>query len=520
MKRLTAILAFLALAFAPKLSALTISIYHTSDVHGWYSSRTASWDKDNSTRSIGGFAALSELVKQDTNPHILLDSGDTFQGTPEGNLTKGMATVRLMNQLGYSAALAGNHDFDYSEDNLRVLVSSSVFPWLGANVYVKATGKEPAYLKPYRIIPIAGKKIAVIGIAGGHTTTSTLPTLVKHLEFRSETAEAAYWTREVKRLYNPDAIVIMAHIGFGGNIGQKADISTWTFTTGDTGYGTLSIARAAKGASVVIGGHNHVGLMKGYPDVESGILIAESYWGLTDVTKIVLNFNDATGKYLGAEATLIPLWTDLTGEDPEVLKTIQNFSASVDKEMGVVLGESLTDLSTGGPGLDSPIGNWVTDAMRRQAGTDLAFQNSAGIRAGMKKGLVRMRDLYQIMPFENTLVKLRMTGKQVRKLIEDNLRGTHSRMQLSGLLVKYSVAQDGKLSGVILEKDGKAIRPEAEFTVVTNNYLAGGGTGGAAFKEGAGLTDTLLPVRDLLIKDIRENFPVTLPSSGRFVKFD
>jgi 2',3'-cyclic-nucleotide 2'-phosphodiesterase/3'-nucleotidase len=520
MKRLYIILAFLTLAFTPDLSALTISIYHTSDAHGWYSSRTASWDKENSTRSIGGFAALSSLVRQDMNPHILLDSGDTFQGTPEGNLTKGMATVRLMNQLGYSAALVGNHDFDYGEDNLKVLVSSSAFPWLGANVYVKITEKGPAYLKPYSIIAIAGKKIAVIGIAGGHTTTSTLPTLVKHLEFRSETSEAAYWTREVKRLYNPDAIVILAHIGFDGNIGPKTDISTWTFTPGDTGYGTLSVARAAQGANVVIGGHNHAGLIKGYQDNESGILIAESFWGLTDVSKIELHFNDATGKYLGAEDTLIPLWTDVTGEDPAVLQTIRDFSASVDKAMGVVLGESEADLGTSGTGLDSPIGNWMTDAMRRQAGADLAFQNTAGIRAGMKKGPVRMRDLYQVMPFENTLVKLKMTGRQVQKLIEDNLRATYSKMQISGLLVKYKLSPDGKLAGLILERDGKALSPVAEFTVVTNNYLAGGGTGGAAFKEGTGRTDTLLPIRDLLIKDIRANSPITLPAGGRFVKLD
>jgi 2',3'-cyclic-nucleotide 2'-phosphodiesterase (5'-nucleotidase family) len=179
--------------------SLTLDVFHTSDVHGWYSARPAKWDKENSTRTIGGFAALSALVNADKNPHILLDSGDTFQGTPEGNLTKGMATVTLMNQLGYSAAVVGNHDYDYGEPNLRSMIAASSFTWLGGNVYLKANGEHVDYLKPYTILNVAGKRIAVIGILGCHTATSTLPANVKHLQFRDEPQEAARITEEVKK---------------------------------------------------------------------------------------------------------------------------------------------------------------------------------------------------------------------------------------------------------------------------------------------------------------------------------
>ena len=107
---LAAVIALLCLIPA---GASTVSVYHTSDVHGWYSARPAKWDPANSTRTIGGFAALSSLLKSEKNPYILLDSGDMFQGTPEGNYSKGMASVVLMNKLGYAAADVGNHDYDY-----------------------------------------------------------------------------------------------------------------------------------------------------------------------------------------------------------------------------------------------------------------------------------------------------------------------------------------------------------------------------------------------------------------------
>lgn len=129
-----------------RAGAAIVAVYHTSDAHGWYSARPAQWDKENSTRSIGGFAALSALLKKETTPYILLDSGDMFQGTPEGILTKGMASIALMNQLGYAAGVPGNHDFDYGESNLKVLVAGAAFPFLGANVYGKAAGSRVDYL--------------------------------------------------------------------------------------------------------------------------------------------------------------------------------------------------------------------------------------------------------------------------------------------------------------------------------------------------------------------------------------
>lgn len=519
MKKTILFLAFLSFPAASGLSALTISVYHTSDVHGWYSSRPAKWDKENSTRTIGGFAALSSLVSRDKNPHILLDSGDTFQGTPEGSLTRGMATAELMDRLGYSAATVGNHEYDYNEDNLKLMISSCSFPWLGANVRDKNTGGEPSYLKPYTIIEKAGKKIAVIGLAGRHTATSAFPLYVKHLEFRDEQREAAVWTEEVRK-FKPDAVIILAHIGFGAGVGPKTDISTWTFTNEETAYGTLSIARASGSADVVLGGHNHVGLMKGFHDKESGALIGESYFGLTDVSRITLEFDDATGKFKGATDELIPLWTDTTGEDPEITRLIQKFSAVVGREMDRPLGESDTDLGFDAEGLNSPIGNWMTDAMRRQTGAELAFQNTAGIRADMKKGVLKMRDIYQVMPFENTLVTLKMTTEQIKDLLTDNLRGGKAKMQMSGLTARFKLSPGGKPADLVLERNGGIIAPGAVFTVVTNNYLTGGGSGGRAFSEGREITDTLLPVRDFLIKDIKENSPLKLPSGPRFIKLD
>ena len=92
------------------LDAKTVVLYHTSDVHGHYMPTDVKTHAGDMVQ-IGGSAALANAVKREGGPVILLDSGDWFQGSPEGNLTKGGASIALMNKLGYAASAVGNHAF-------------------------------------------------------------------------------------------------------------------------------------------------------------------------------------------------------------------------------------------------------------------------------------------------------------------------------------------------------------------------------------------------------------------------
>ncbi len=519
MKKAFVILAALLCSFGAQVSAKTITIYHTTDVHGWYSARPARWNKENPARQIGGFPALAALLKKEKNPYIILDGGDMFQGTPEGALTKGMASITLMNQLGYGAAVVGNHDYDYGESTLKVLVSSAAFPFLGANVYRKADGKPADYLKPYVIIEKGGEKIAVLGIAGKHTATSTLPANVKHLEFADEAKETAKWVAEIKK-QKPDAIVVLAHVGISDDLALKTvDVSTWTLAAAP--HSTLALARAAKGINLVFGAHNHTGLLKGYYDKLSGAWLGESGTELTYVTKADLDFDDKTGKLKDIKVALLPLWTEETGQDPAVLNTIAGFTAAVEQAMGKVIGHADTDLGFAPDGLDSDIGNWLCDATRAQAGTEMAFQNTAGIRAEIKRGEIKVRDLYQVMPFDNTIVTLKMTGAQIKSLMTYNLHdGSRSAMQVSGLEVEFKKGADGKVTDVRLKKDGREIKPEEEFFVATNNYLAFGGSGGREFSKGKDIKDTLVNVRDAMAQYLTASPVAVAPARGRLKRLE
>lgn len=494
-----------------------IDIYHTSDVHGMYSSRAAKWDKENSTRTIGGFAAFKSLVSKDTNTVILIDSGDMFQGSPEGNTTKGLASINYMNMLGYSAAIVGNHDYDYGEENLKEIIKAANFPFLGANVYYKKDLKPVEYLKPWVIINKGGKKIAILGIIGEHTKTTTLPLNVSHLIIKDEAKEAEKYMEEINR-ENPDAVIILAHIGLDGNLSQKiVDVSTYTMTK--TNHTTLGVARAAKTANVVLGGHIHAGLLNGYRDTQTGTLICESYYGLTHTTRIKLSFDDKTGKLIDSSCSLIPLWVDQTGEDSDVLSLTQKISSETAKKMDIVIGHSSKDINYESDTIDNSIGNFVTDITRWKAGADIGFQNSGGIRNFIAAGDVRLRDAYEVMPFENTIYRVKMKGSEIYDVIRENFRGNRTSMYISGIKVKYWL-KDGIVSKIEIEKDGKPIEMDKIYTVATNNYLASGGSGGKTITAAKDKEDTMVLVRDAMIEWIKTQKEIVPADTGRFIKME
>ncbi len=487
-----------------------VAVYHTSDAHGWYSARPALWDKENSTRTIGGFPAIAAMLAKETTPYLLLDAGDTFQGTPEGIFTRGQASVTLMNQLGYAAGVPGNHDYDYGEPVLKAMISSATYAMLGANIYYK-DGRHVDYLKPYKIFERNGRRIAVLGLAGTHTATNTLPAYVNHLEFRPEAATAAALLPEIKK-ENPDAVIVLAHLGLDERLSLKRiDISSWTFAVPPPG--TLEIARAAAGIDLLLGGHNHTGLLKGWRDPVSGTWFGESNYGLSYITRAELTFDDATGKLTDIKVRLVEPWTDQVGEAPAVLKTVAGFNADVEQAMGRTVGEARTDIGFSAEGSDSPIGNLLCDLTLQAVNTDLAFHNTKGIRAELRKGPVQLRHIYQAVPFDNTIVTMRLNGAQIRKLLADNLRSDWSYIQLAGVEVAYRPGPQGptKLS---VKRHGREIKDKEVFTVATNSYLAGGGNNGDVFGGGQDIKDTMLAVRDLFIHAF-EAGPVSAPATGR-----
>ncbi len=490
------------LLFITGLSAQSVVIYHTSDIHGWYASRRVSGPQPGASRVLGGYAALSALVKKETLPYILLDSGDLFQGTPEGNFSKGMASIDMMNLVGYRALALGNHEYDYGEQNLRRLAGAAEFPFLAANIRVQETGLLPDYVRPYLIIEVGGRRLGILGLANSTTPTQTVRANVEGLQFQSELATATRLVPEIRR-HGVDALVLLVHGGISDSLSVKR---LKVSQDQDPGLppDTLAIARAVPGIDVILGGHYHTGLEEGFRDPISGTLIAESYQTLASTSRVELEFDEQSGRLRSAASRLIDLDVSQTGEDEQVLQVLRPYQQRVQQVMGQEIGEAADDL-------DQPaLGAFINEIMCRAAGADVAVQNPGGIRTELHKGTLTMADIYRVMPFDNTLVTVQLTGRQIVELLRQ------TPLYISGITARWQADAAGNPTEVEVRMNGQQLDQDRTYQVATNNYLAFGASD--ILTGGANKKDTGLVIRDLIVKEVREKSPVRRPPADRITR--
>ncbi|MFT7624149.1 MAG: 5'-nucleotidase/UDP-sugar diphosphatase [Myxococcota bacterium] len=497
-----------------------IVLFHTSDVHGAVSATPARWNKADPKRRIGGYPALASLVDSETLPHAVLDSGDIFQGTPEGNLTRGKVIIAAMNAVGYSAMAIGNHEFDYGEGVLRDLIEQAEFPVLAANIVRRSDGKHVSYAQPTTMVTVGGVRIGIVGLATQHTATSTLPANVAHLRFESE-VEAAREHAARLRTEGADVVIALTHCGLlpskARTIVNAADV---VLTKRDLAYvGDLTIARGAP-VDVVMGGHTHTGIDGTWRDEQSGVYIIQSHESLKATSRVELavdvaeDRDVAANRLISLESRLVYLWPDEVGEKHEVTTVIRGYSDAIAGQLNQIVGTLADDRMKRTGTLDHPLGSWMADTMRAAAGADIGIQNTFGVRADLYQGPVKMADLYRVMPFDNTLVTVTLPGSAVLELLRDNLKTSPARVQVSGLTVSFSRGADGTVGRVEVSVGGEALVDSRLYTLATNNYMASGGSGGRAL-GGFPQLDSGEGLRELFVEALGLGSPLTAPGVGR-----
>lgn len=498
-------------------------IFHTSDIHGYVKAHPARWYTDPK-RMIGGFEALGAHLDAESRPYLLLDSGDIYQGAPEGTLSKGTAIVELMNIARYHAVAIGNHEYDFGEENLKRLQKLAQFPFLAANIQQNVTRAPVSYAQPWALFEQGGIKVGVVGLATRFTSTSTLPAHVEHLHFVEEVATAKPHVQAL-RAAGAEVIIALTHCGIGPSVARKR-IQTADFipTQEDLHYpGDIQIAREA-GVDLVLGGHAHAAFSELWRP-EGGVWIAQSGEHLEGFTKIVISASQ-DGKALQIKGELIPLWIDqLPTPQPQALglkaqlaQGVQKIEDQVGAEMNVKLGSSMDPLPRFAslPYLDGPLPNLFCDAMAEVGQADFALHNTFGFRNDLPQGELNVGHIFQVMPFDNQLSVMTLTGAQVKKLITDNLEGEVSGIQVSKQLkvVVHPMSATQAKPTIDLSYQGSPIDETKTFRVAMNSYMAGGGSCCKAISSLPSV-NTAIPLRILFMDVIRKGTPIKAPQVGR-----
>lgn len=474
-------------------------LLHTNDIHGQVLPRRATWlrqDPDPLTGGLPRLAAAVRRVKREEPADILvLDAGDWYQGTPEGMIDVGLSFVSGLVSVGYDAMSLGNHEFDHGLANVQRLLDEAAPPAICANVIDPATGERIDWVEPYRIVEAAGLRVALIGLITTETPDITNAE-ARTLEFVDPVE--AFTTARAELEGQADLFIPVGHIGI------------------ETGR---RLAAAHPDLPVIVTGHSHSFLREGL--LEGGVLIVQAGCKATVLGRVDLWLDPQTHAVVRSEAQLIDLLDEPADEDRladlEVLcRVLVEESAA---EMAKVAGELTAAPSrrslTGERASSTPAGNWICDAMRMRTGADVALHNRGGTRVDLEAGLVTYRDLFELLPFDNDLVTMTLTGAQLESVVRQSIADPdHAPLDYSGLRAFVDATS---LELVRIDVGEEPLDLERDYRVTTNSFLGGGGDAYAALVEGSGRITDPIPIRELMVLYLELESPVTPATDERIV---
>lgn len=456
------------------------------------------------TKTEPGAAKLGRAIKdlQKRNPEntILLSAGDMLQGSVDSNLTHGKIVIDLMNELKFDAMAVGNHEFDWQLDPLKERAKQANFPFLSANTLDRNTQEILFPFKPYTILERSGVKIAVIGLTTTETSYKSHPANTQGLVF-SDPVQITAALIEKLRMEGADIILLLAHLGCYVDE-----------TTGQLTGEAAELAASVQGADYLLSGHSHTLILQPM----NGLLILQSGSKGQYLECIDLIYAKQNKKILHSNARLIRLEPDALQEDPFIRELYLKESKTIREMKASYAGFASTDLFHDRRKV-SPLGSWICDVIRTTMNADIAFYNGGGIRASLEAGPVTYGKLYEILPFDNTIVTVWLSGAQIRSALEYGLdAGQRLGLQFSGLSVSYDETQPAgsRVVNVTLS-DGTPLDTAQLYLVAVNDFMAAGGDGFSMIASGLAPVFSELPVLDAILENLASH-PIPAMDGHRF----
>jgi 5'-nucleotidase/UDP-sugar diphosphatase len=482
-----------------------LTILYTNDFHSAFEPIPAYW-LQGSPR-LGGAAHLATLVEQErklASTSFLFDSGDMFTGTLS-RLTDGEALLEMMALMRYDAMGVGNHEFDYGSTVLEKGITRVPFPVLCCNIWHKGRGIR--YTRPYTILERNGVRLGVIGVMGILAATRTImPSKVDTLEFADPVVETAACVKALRDTV--DIIVVLAHQGLPGPMQTDAENDPEVQRPMDE---DLRFCAAVPGIDVYIAAHSHHGLEQPIVHPDTRTLITQTYGYGTRLGRVRLSVKDR--KVLRHDVELLKVWSDQLTPDPAVSSRVTHYRRTVADQIGAPFGRASLRI-TRKYREESALGSLVSDAMRTRTRADVAVMNAGGLRADLPEGPLDRGHVLDALPFLNDVVTLELDGGALKAVLEQGFSLEAGMVQVSGLRARYDLERPPRARLVSLEIDGRPIDDHRRYRVATNSFLAEGGDGYLAFRQGT-LVGKDVVLSDVLTDHIKRANTITPPPPGR-----
>ncbi len=474
--------------------AKEISIISFNDYHG----RFVEVDK---SVGLAKFAtAVKDQVKAADGNAIVVSGGDNYQGTALSVLTHGAPVNDLIKELGVKLSAVGNHEFDWGQKYFKIWQKNGNFTYLACNIFNTKTGKLVDWAKPYKILEVDGVKVAFIGISTLETMYIVQKSKLKGIIIDKDVSSAQKWIDFLKAGKapegRPDVIIALTHLA------SYQDEKTGKIT----GDELVSICTKTKGFDVVISAHTHQ-----YVCGEvNKIPVVQAMWGgeALAVLKITLTDNNVL-ESIKPEVVRLYKIADQLKPDKETQAILDKYKKEY-PSIFKVIGKAEGEMSQDAEGNDSSMGYWITKSMAQETYTQIAFINSGGIRDEIRKGNITVEDIFNVSPFDNKIVTMKLSGKDLQRVVEhcfgqgQGSWGNDMFGQFYGLKVNYdSSAKYGNKVLSMSLLNNKPIEMNQYYTVSAIDFIYAGGDK-FDFKGAKDVIITKKLLRNLLIDAVKK----------------
>jgi 2',3'-cyclic-nucleotide 2'-phosphodiesterase (5'-nucleotidase family) len=368
---------------------------------------------------------------------LALATGDHWNGPALSSFFLGAPTAEVMGRMGYAASAMGNHELAFGKEAFLKNRASGGFPFLAANLRVK----DPALagdmsLPAFQVFDRRGLKIGVVGLASEKTVRTAMAGRADGLEVTGYEEALASAVPEARKA-GADTVVVVADTCVTELQPVVAKHPEWKL-------------------ALVAGGRCPAQVYS----KENGTIFASLDRGFSKYLRAHITFDPA--KPAGEKVTQFEgKLVDVAGGTPdaETAQLVAKWKAQLDE----VLGQQIGFTKTGIPQASPQMAKWVAGAVRESLGTDAAILNKGGIRGDLPAGPVTRGSIYTVMPFENSLLVVKLKGEDLAKQLANP----------NALISGFTAAGKGKFK----DAKGKALDPAKEYTVATVEYLYFGGDG-------------------------------------------
>ena len=438
-----------------------VVIFHTTDLHGQYAPVI---DYEGVT-NVGGLyqlAAVLEECRGEQKNTILVDNGDTYQGTLMSWLARGHVVMETMNMLGYEVWNIGNHDFDWGVEILGVNMRNFSNSVVSANTHWAGAEASPvAGVEPFVIKEVAGMRIAFVGVTHPNVPYWTRPNVLRETVIE-EPVTALLRVMPAVRAARPDCIVLLAHLGYNEKEGALEEE-------------LQKVVEQFRDIDVIIGGHTHTAV----PSMKFGkTLYTQAAYHGTTLGEIHLYFDTATRELVRSTAMLVPVGPD--GPYSALVQTqTQMIAALAESTATQVL--AYIDGVLGGPAVhteESAEQTLLCEAIADVARADVVFHGAFGSGVVVSNAYMTIGHLFEMIPYENGIVVAELTLREIKEVLDGMIEwwgsgqfafpyGVRARVDIEGMPGERVIS--------LQDMQGRPLQETNRYRVAFNSYVAASG---------------------------------------------